>query len=103
MSNLELSDSGVLSAMVRENSDLSGVIDYLNMVPGVKFSLLMNQDRRGNVKVSMRTRNNEVDLAELAKSFGGGGHPKAAGFLVEGDSMEKVRDRILSCDLSKKS
>lgn len=103
LSNLELSDSGVLSAMVRENSDLSGVIDYLNMVPGVKFSLLMNQDRRGNVKVSMRTRNNEVDLAELAKSFGGGGHPKAAGFLVEGDSMEKVRDRILSCDLSKKS
>ncbi len=110
LNNLELSDSGVLSALVRrsdyvesEGNLLSGVVDYLNMVPGVKFSLLLNEDRRGNVKVSMRTRDRNVDLAELAKSFGGGGHPKAAGFLVEGQSLENVRDRILSQDLSKKS
>ena len=38
------------------------------------------------VKVSLRSFHDHVDVSEVAKSFGGGGHKKAAGFTLPGDS-----------------
>lgn len=92
--NSSLTDSGVLVSVVRNSDfnssgtnqkDLSGVVDYLNMVPGSKFSILLNEDLEGNVKGSLRTRKSGVDLSRIAKVFGGGGHPGASGFTVPGN------------------
>lgn len=33
--------------------------------------------------VSLRTTKSDIDVSELAKRFGGGGHPKASGFVCE--------------------
>ncbi len=102
----------VVMSVVREDDyekigaspgDLSGVIDYLNMVPDSKFAVLINEDRQGNVKGSMRTRSEDVDLSRIAAVFGGGGHPKASGFSIKGKLQEKVQYEIVSDDLSKKS
>ena len=38
----------------------------------------------GKYKISMRSKNS-VDVAAVARSFGGGGHRKAAGCVLEGD------------------
>lgn len=65
-----------------QTDQLSGAVDYLNMVPGVDFALFVQEDRK-NVKGSLRTRKDDVDLSEIAKKYGGGGHPKAAGFSVD--------------------
>jgi len=81
---------------------LSGVIDYLNMVPGTRFAVLLNEDRRGNVKGSFRTRLDDVDLSKVVKDFGGGGHPKASGFSMKGKLVEDVRYSIVDEDLNKK-
>jgi oligoribonuclease NrnB/cAMP/cGMP phosphodiesterase (DHH superfamily) len=40
-----------------------------------------------NIKVSLRAHHDNVDVSELAKEFGGGGHPKAAGFTLPGDTV----------------
>ncbi|MFH1284363.1 MAG: bifunctional oligoribonuclease/PAP phosphatase NrnA [Candidatus Peregrinibacteria bacterium] len=64
--------------------NLSGVVDYLSMVPGVKFAALINEDRKGNLKGSLRTRHAGVDVSRIASVFGGGGHSKASGFIVKG-------------------
>src|SRR3989338_795102 len=53
---------------------LSGVIDYLNMIPNTKFAVLLNEDRHGNVKGSFRTRKSDIDLSRISKVFGGGRH-----------------------------
>ena len=37
------------------------------------------------IKVSLRSFHDAVDVSELAKEFGGGGHRKAAGFQMPGD------------------
>lgn len=63
---------------------LSGVIDYLNSVPESRFSVLLSEDQKGNVKGSFRTQSDDVDVGELAALFGGGGHKKAAGFTIKG-------------------
>lgn len=69
--------------------DLSGLISYLNHVPEAKFCMLLTEDGKGNVKGSLRTQHEEIDLAEIASLFGGGGHKKAAGFTIPGQIKEK--------------
>jgi bifunctional oligoribonuclease and PAP phosphatase NrnA len=99
-------DNFILSVMRKgdvcsdsENGEqLSGAVDYLNMVPDVDFALLVREEGK-NVKGSFRTRRDDVDLSEIAKRFGGGGHPKAAGFSVPGKIKEEVHYRIDSDEL----
>lgn len=81
---------------------LSGVIDYLNMVPGTRFAVLLNEDRRGNVKGSFRTRLDDLDLSKVVRDFGGGGHPKASGFSMKGKLVEEVKYSIVDEDFNKK-
>ena len=45
------------------------------------------------MKVSLRS-NNKVDVDEIALLFGGGGHPKAAGFYINAD-MESVKKKVI--------
>lgn len=82
---------------------LSGVIDYLNMVPDSKFAVLINEDRTGHVKGSFRTRNDGIDLSRVAAVFGGGGHPKASGFSIPGKLQAEIKYNIVTDNLSKKS
>lgn len=65
-------------------SELSGVIDYLNMLPTSKFCILLSEDLKGNIKGSCRTQSDDVDLSILTSIFGGGGHKLAAGFSISG-------------------
>jgi len=56
----------------------------LNAVPGSKYCVLLSEDDEGKVKGSLRTQREDVNLSEVASQWGGGGHPKASGFGVEG-------------------
>lgn len=42
----------------------------------------------GAKTVSLRTIRDDIDVSEIAKQYGGGGHQKAAGFLIE--SMDRM-------------
>jgi len=64
--------------------DTGGAIDYLNCVPDSKYCILLSEDDRGIVKGSLRTQRDDVNLSEVASQWGGGGHPKASGFGIEG-------------------
>lgn len=75
-------------------SELTGAIDYINAVPGMRFSLLLSE-RDGLVKGSLRTLRDDVDVAAMAGNFQGGGHKKAAGFSVPGALESEVRWRVV--------
>lgn len=100
MSVVKDDDYGIVGANPEQ---LSGVIDYLSMVPETKFAVLINEDTHGNVKGSFRTRKEGIDLSRIAGVFGGGGHPKASGFSIPGKLKEDVHYEIVSDDMSKKS
>ena len=69
--------------------DLEGVVELLNTIPEAKFSMLLKQ-RGSEVKGSLRSEPYKgVDVSEIARSFGGGGHKLAAGFKFKG-SIEKT-------------
>ncbi len=81
---------GDFAATGADASDLTGAIDYLNAVPGMRFSMILSE-RDGKVKGSIRTLRDDVDVATMAGKFDGGGHRKAAGFSLPGKLQPEVR------------
>lgn len=77
--------------------DATGIIDYLNSIPDGKFCCLLYEDKKGMLKGSFRTRADDIDLSELAKMFGGGGHKKAAGFSFPARLSESGRKIKIDC------
>ncbi len=63
--------------------DLEGMVDIPRGVEGAKVGLLFRLTTTGEVKVSFRS-NGPVDVNELARRFGGGGHVRASGAVVPG-------------------
>jgi phosphoesterase RecJ-like protein len=64
--------------------DLAGAVNLINSVSDAKAALLLYETKDGNIKGSLRTEEDDIDLSELAELFGGGGHKKAAGFTIKG-------------------
>ncbi len=58
-----------------------GVIDSLRAVAGVEMSALISEPpERDKRRVSLRSSRNRLDVSEIARAAGGGGHRRAAGF-----------------------
>jgi phosphoesterase RecJ-like protein len=65
--------------------DAGGLVSALNVLPEVAYCLLLTEIEPGIVRGTLRTADNHsFDVAKYASLFGGGGHPKAAGFAVNG-------------------
>ncbi len=99
LSRATLNDKKAVVAAVTEQDykeenatpeDLSGLVHYLNHVPGAKFCMLLTEDFKGNIKGSLRTQDETMDLSALTGLFGGGGHKKASGFTVPGRLTQKT-------------
>ncbi len=88
---------GDFAATGADHSALTGAIDYLNAVPGMRFSMILSE-RDGKVKGSIRTLREDVDVAEMAGKFDGGGHKKAAGFALPGKLKSEVRWKVVEED-----
>jgi bifunctional oligoribonuclease and PAP phosphatase NrnA len=75
-------------------ADGDGVIDLMSSLSEVEAVALFKTTASG-VKVSLRSTNG-LDVAAVAASFGGGGHPRAAGCLVQG-RLAAVQREVLQC------
>lgn len=64
-----------------------GFINYGRSIRGVEVSTRLRELEDGTWKVSFRSKG-RVDVAELARRFGGGGHANAAGFRSEAPADE---------------
>jgi len=68
--------------------DTEGVANLLNHLADVKMAMVLREQADGTVKGSLRTTNELIDVSQIAKLMGGGGHAKAAGFTVKGRIIE---------------
>ncbi|HLD60550.1 MAG TPA: DHH family phosphoesterase [Patescibacteria group bacterium] len=75
---------------VSENES-EGIANFLNNLENTKIALILKEIPGGKVKGSFRTTQPNVDVSELAKKLGGGGHKKAAGFTMDGDIEEALK------------
>jgi len=75
------------AATSAEDSYAEGIVDHLRAVRGAKVAALIREVssgcHSGERKVSLRASDDEVDVSAIARTFGGGGHRRAAGFSSE--------------------
>ncbi len=91
LETLEVDGPGGVAWMVVPNQidgvdalpeDVEGLVDYPRSIEGVEVGLLFRRSANGGTKISFRATG-DVDVNALAREFGGGGHIKASGALVE--------------------
>lgn len=71
-----------------EFDDLKELSSFIASSKSSRAVYLYVHNDDGTVKASLRTTRDDVDVASIAKSYGGGGHPKAAGFLVDANIVD---------------
>lgn len=58
--------------------DTEGIVDYTLLSAGVEIGILFKEIEAGKTKVSLRSQDS-IDISQVARLFGGGGHTNAAG------------------------
>jgi phosphoesterase RecJ-like protein len=82
-------------------TDSEGVVDHMRAVEGTAVAVLvrelLSEGREGTRKVSLRATDGRVDVSRVARDFGGGGHPQAAGFsttMPYQELVDKLRELV---------
>ncbi len=69
-----------------------GFVDFPLSVATVEVSASVMEVRKGQYKISLRTKN-YAEANKIAAVYGGGGHVRAAGFMLFGE-VEEVLDKL---------
>ena len=72
-------------------SDLEGIVSQLRLTKGVEVAIFLHELSPQKFKVSLRSKG-KVDVSEIAKFYGGGGHVRAAGVTMEGSSHDVINN-----------
>src|SRR5213596_3799279 len=74
--------------------DNEGLIDHLRAIRGVIVAVFFEELAEGKVRLSMRSKDEAVDVCAICQKFGGGGHTLAAGARIRG-SLAEVEEKVL--------
>ena len=74
--------------------DTEGVVSTLRSIHGVQVAAFIKEQPDGSVKVSLRSKE-RGDVAAISQRHGGGGHGRAAGFNLEGISLEETKALVM--------
>jgi phosphoesterase RecJ-like protein len=78
-----------------EVEDCEGVVNYLIGIAGVEAAVFLRElPSRKEFRLSLRSKG-EVDVAQVAERFGGGGHRNASGCTLDGPLDEAI-ERIVA-------
>ena len=94
-------DAADFERLGAEESLSEGIVDHLRAIAGTKVAVLVREltgvESRGKRKVSLRATGDDVDVSAIARTQGGGGHRRAAGFstpLAPAELIELLRHEL---------
>lgn len=76
-----------------EEGSHEGIVEIGRDVEGVEVSIFLHQKSENAYKVSLRS-NDYVNVADICLMFGGGGHVRAAGCLMQGD-IDQIKEKLV--------
>lgn len=107
LSRVQVTDDGLLAyaelpldeltELQVNDSETRFFIDDIDRVKGPEVVAIFREMTESRVKVSLRSR--KAAINQVAAQFGGGGHPMAAGCVVQG-SLDSVRDKVVNAVIS---
>lgn len=88
-------DNAMLKRAGARPSETEGLVNFLAGTIGA-FAAALVQEVDNGWRVSLRSTTEAVDVSEIAKRFGGGGHPRAAGLRLEPgrQSLQEFLDTV---------
>lgn len=78
--------------MYDKDVDTDTFISYPRYIEGVEVAIMFKAVEKAVTRVSMRSRN--LDVSEIAITFGGGGHLRAAGCTIEA-ALPEAQQQLL--------
>ena len=69
--------------------DSESVVNMLRDLKGIEVACLVKEYGENEYKISLRSKD-YLDVSEIARNNGGGGHIRASGFTINTDSMDKA-------------
>src|SRR6185295_15582569 len=75
-------------------SDSEGLIDHIRAIEPVVVACMFEESQPELTRVSLRSKSDRIDVNEIARQFGGGGHQAAAGARIPGRPLS-VQRRVL--------
>ena len=76
-------------------ADAEGLIDHIRAIEPVIVALVFEEVEPELTRISFRSKSDAVDVNEVARQFGGGGHRAAAGARIAGRPLT-VQRRVLA-------
>ncbi len=73
-------------------ADCENIVDFAREIEETIIAVFFREIKNG-VKISFRSKG-DIDVGSVASSFGGGGHPNAAGCCVNG-KFEDVKNKVI--------
>ena len=77
-----------------DSDDTEGLIDHIRAIEPVVVACVFEELEPQLTRISLRSKNALVNVSEIAKQFGGGGHPAASGARIPGTPMSVQRKVI---------
>jgi bifunctional oligoribonuclease and PAP phosphatase NrnA len=78
-----------------DRADAEGLIDHIRSIDPVIVACVFEEAEPDLTRVSLRSKDERVDVNEIAKLFGGGGHKAAAGARLSGSPLS-VQRRVIA-------
>lgn len=77
--------------------EIEGFVEFPRAIEGVEVVILFQETDKGKTRISLRSKG-RVNVQEIARIFGGGGHPYAAGIRLEKPLSEAIRALLEAMD-----
>ena len=77
-----------------ESDDTEGLIDHIRAIEPVVVACVFEEVEPAMTRISLRSKSDLVNVSEICKQFGGGGHPAAAGARIPGTPLSTQRKVI---------
>ncbi len=100
MNSLEVQDGIAIAAVTKEmleqtstsEDDTENFVSLPRILESVEVSIIIREAKDNYYRVSLRSKSS-ANVAEIASSFGGGGHKNAAGFRTQAD-LETLKENL---------
>ena len=106
LGNVRIYDKGAIGTMTLNRTDFKksgatdddteNLINFVRKINTVKIAVFLRERLDGRIKLSLRSRS-KVNVANIAKLFGGGGHAYAAGALLPGPLNLALKRVVEAC------
>lgn len=79
-----------------EDTDTDGLSSIPRRIEGTVVGLSLKETSEGFAKVSLRSYDDRIDVSKIAAKFGGGGHKRASGCLIQNMPFDRAKKALVS-------